>query len=728
MGQLTPAEIADQLWNAVAAVSAGSALEYGPVLVGLVAVARLSPGASDAIALGSGVPPGCPPSLLASLDELGLVRFLQRVDTPNRAALTRTLEDLQLPALSTPDILAVFDRLLVQRSASPTADPEHQTPTGINRLVARLATATQLDGESVVYDPACGSGGLLAALAKAAGGHRAVHGIELNPTAAALARVRGLLAGGDPWDVRTANTLTTDPHRGLQATHLASVPPFGLAWKDAAEAVEVNGTGRFRYGLPRRADATFLFLQDLLAKMRAPSAGGARAVILTHGAALWGGSKGESAVRQHLFESDLVEAIVVLPAGLFSHTAIQPYAWVLTNKKAEHFRGLVSLIDGSEFFVSTRRSRPSRSLETTQIDALVDLLGADESDIVRILPNDAFRREVDGAVTYAVERIEHLGFGLSRELVRLSEQYGTCDVRPLETVCVSITRVNPGRGAPPHDDPLCAIPLLRDIQIVADTSVLNADYLAMFFGTDLGQRLLAALGTGSTIPRVSPRDLGQLPVPVPTLDEQGSILETKARLDELSELLAHIEGELAANPRSVPEVNDRVVPMLQVLGRLSDADEVRERIRAGESKRVEFKETYSVDIRKGEKADYIELSALKTIVAFMNSDGGDLLIGVADNGDIPGISAEIERYYKADTDKFLLHIKNRLQKRIGEQFYPLIDQRLVSVQGTTVLWFACTASEQPVFLDDELFFVRTNPATDKLTGRRMHEYIRTRFE
>ena len=105
--------------------------------------------------------------------------------------------------------------------------------------------------------------------------------------------------------------------------------------------------------------------------------------------------------------------------------------------------------------------------------------------------------------------------------------------------------------------------------------------------------------------------------------------------------------------------------MLDAIGSLTSADRVRGLVREGETKTIEFKETLSLDIKKQTKEKYIETSALKTIVAFLNTEGGTLLIGVSDDGSIPGISAEILKLHK-NTDKLLLHLKNLLKDRIGE--------------------------------------------------------------
>jgi hypothetical protein len=142
--------------------------------------------------------------------------------------------------------------------------------------------------------------------------------------------------------------------------------------------------------------------------------------------------------------------------------------------------------------------------------------------------------------------------------------------------------------------------------------------------------------------QIDPEDLGTLSVPVPTLEEQRGLIEAKSRVDELVETLKRIEAELAANPNNLADVNATIIPVQRALGQLNDADEVRECIRAGESKHIEFKETFSLDVKSQTKEKHIEESALKTVVAFLNSDGGNLLVGVRDDGDIAGLTPELE--------------------------------------------------------------------------------------
>jgi len=333
-------------------------------------------------------------------------------------------------------------------------------------------------------------------------------------------------------------------------------------------------------------------------------------------------------------------------------------------------------------------------------------------------------------IGFAVRRVAHLGFGLRRELERLRNQYEGCQLLPLHQLCLHISR-RPRSGLRASPDiklkPLEAITSLRFLKVETDETVLLSAYLAMFLSTEIGEKLLHQLAAGTGVMHIDPNDFGQLEVPVPTLDQQRSLLSAKASIDELAQLLSRVEGELAANPANVGVVHDTVGPILKALGQLSEADEVRELVRRGESKRVEFKETLSLDVRKQTKESYIEESALKNVVAFLNSEGGDLLVGVADDGQIKGVEPELAKFHKGSTDKLLLHVKNLIKARIGEQFYPLMDQHVVTVDGASVLWVRCDTSESPVYLDDKSFYVRTNPATDKLEGRKQYEYIKRRF-
>jgi len=262
-------------------------------------------------------------------------------------------------------------------------------------------------------------------------------------------------------------------------------------------------------------------------------------------------------------------------------------------------------------------------------------------------------------------------------------------------------------------------------QIVLKENTSN-EYVASFFESTLGRLVLDSLSMQSFIPHVNKRDIEQAPIAVPSIVEQKSIVLTQHKLRELKDVIENFNREIALNPTSSASIQGQLSRMLEAIAVLTDADKVRAIIREGESKRIEFKESLSLDVKKQTKESYIEQSSLKTIVAFLNTDGGTLLIGVSDDGQICGVDGEIEKFHKK-TDKFLLHFKNLLKSKIGEEFYPFIDNRLVKVDDVNVLLVECKASQTPCYFDSKDFYVRTNPATDKLEGPKLVKYVKHRF-
>jgi hypothetical protein len=255
----------------------------------------------------------------------------------------------------------------------------------------------------------------------------------------------------------------------------------------------------------------------------------------------------------------------------------------------------------------------------------------------------------------------------------------------------------------------------------------NNEYLSAFFQSDLGKLVLNSLVFGAVIPKIRKSDLAEARIALPSIEEQKEIAFTYRRLSSLSYAIANFQSELALNPRSAAAIKLQLENMLEQIGGLTDADKVMNLTRSGESKTVEFKESFSLDVRKGTKEKIIELFALKTLVAFLNTNGGTLLIGVSDKGEIPGIGEEIRKFHNSN-DAFLLHFKNQIKHRIGEQYYPFINQRIVNVHGSYVLMVECGESPGPCYLDGNDFYVRTNPATDKLEGPKLVDYVRNHFK
>lgn len=264
------------------------------------------------------------------------------------------------------------------------------------------------------------------------------------------------------------------------------------------------------------------------------------------------------------------------------------------------------------------------------------------------------------------------------------------------------------------------------LQIECDSNLADARYLLSFFKSKLGRLILDSLYLDGTGFLISKNKLITTQISIPTLQLQKQIVSTIDKIELIKNNITLFESNISINPISSHSTLKKLDDMLEIIDELADSDKVKMLIRNGESKSIEFKETFSLDIKTQTKEKHIENSAIKTVAAFLNTDGGTLLIGVTDSGVIKGVDDEVDKFHKS-FDKFLLHFKNILKTRIGEEYYPFINQRLVEVDNLFLLVVECSRSTNEVFVDEKDFYVRTNLATDKLEGRTMAEYIKNRF-
>lgn len=266
-------------------------------------------------------------------------------------------------------------------------------------------------------------------------------------------------------------------------------------------------------------------------------------------------------------------------------------------------------------------------------------------------------------------------------------------------------------------------------QIVVDPTRVTPEFLCGFLNSKHFRLYLEAEKNSKnlTIPRLNRDQIETLPIGVPAIETQNQIGLNISKLTRLRAMVDELSNAIAINPVSSNSMTQKVDDALSVFGKLTLAEHIHQLLRDGESKTVEFKQSYSLDVRKNTKEKYIEETAIKTIAAFLNTDGGTLLIGVDDDANIVGVEREIEKLHQGSRDKFLLNFKNRFKDLIGEQFYPIIEYELIEVSGKQIFQIVCERSDNEVYVDDEDFYVRANPATDKLVGRKLTEYVRRRF-
>jgi len=309
--------------------------------------------------------------------------------------------DLHPDTISNIEMGYLFEELIRRFSemSNETAG-EHFTPREVISLIVELLIAnddTKLTGKGIirqVYDPACGTGGMLALTEEALKDFNEdirveLFGQELNGESFGICKSDMLVTGHNPEQIAYGNTLTDDQHHDRKFHYMLSNPPYGVDWKKYQKPIKAEAerdskskqdewTGRFGAGTPRISDGQLLFLQHMISKMRDDETG-SRIGIVMNGSPLFtgGAGSGESEIRRWMLENDWVEAIVALPTDLFYNTGIQTYVWLLTNRKPKAREGKVQLIDASNerFWSPLRKSLGSKRREIPE---------AARHDIVRL--------------------------------------------------------------------------------------------------------------------------------------------------------------------------------------------------------------------------------------------------------------------------------------------------------------------------------------------------------
>ena len=336
----------------------------------------------------------------------------------------------------------IFEELIRRFNEALNENPgEHFTPRDVVHLMVDLMLAGDkggISGEGVVrtiYDPCCGSGGMLTiAKEHITVGHREngnlstgpvnplaeihLYGQEVNPETWAVSKSDLFMkdpTGRDAENILFGTTLSNDRHATSTFDYLIANPPYGKDWKRDESAVRGEhgrgGAGRFGPGLPRISDGQLLFLLHMLARAKTPQEGGSRIAIIMNGSPLFTGDagSGESEIRRHIFESDLLEALIALPEQLFYNTGIATYVWLLTNRKDPGHRGKVQLIDASSFWVPMPRSLGDkrRQIPPDKARDIFKILNDYQDGDTRVVTKDGNQEE---AVVSRVFPTTHFGF------------------------------------------------------------------------------------------------------------------------------------------------------------------------------------------------------------------------------------------------------------------------------------------------------------------------------
>lgn len=287
---------------------------------------------------------------------------------------------------------------------------EHFTPREVIELMTRLIFADDGDIEvpgviKTIYDPACGTGGMLSVADKTLSdlnpdAQLEMFGQELNDESYAICNSDMLIKGHSPDRIVNGNSFTNDGFPNKTFDYMLSNPPFGVSWKKVKDEVEreheeQGWDGRFGAGTPRVNDGSMLFLQHMLSKRKPAQEGGSRIAIVFNGSPLFNGgpNSGESAIRRWIIENDWLEAIVGLPENLFYNTGIKTYIWILSNDKSDSREGETQLINARELYSEMDENLGDKrhELDAEHIDEIVELFNRfEDSDRSKTIENEEF--------------------------------------------------------------------------------------------------------------------------------------------------------------------------------------------------------------------------------------------------------------------------------------------------------------------------------------------------
>jgi len=369
---------------------------------------------------------------------------ITRLDEANLLFLvaSRFVEvDLHPDNVSSIEMGYVFEELIRKFSelSNETAG-EHFTPREVIRLMVNLLflndkeILTKKGIVKTIYDPACGTGGMLSVAENYLRelnprARLEVFGQEVNPESYAICKSDMLIKGENTANIKFGNSFTIDGLESEKFDYMLSNPPFGVEWKKVETHIkkehETKGYGgRFGAGLPRISDGSFLFLQHMISKMK-PTNNGTRLGIVFNGSPLFSGGagSGESEIRKWIIENDMLEAIFAMPDQLFYNTGIFTYVWILTNRKPVERKGKIQLVNAASFFEKMSRSLGNKRNEISdkQIDEITRIYGDFvEGEFCKIFDNEAF-----GFNRITVERPLRLNFQNSEERIALLENEKT---------------------------------------------------------------------------------------------------------------------------------------------------------------------------------------------------------------------------------------------------------------------------------------------------------------
>lgn len=644
---------------------------------------------------------------------------------------------------------------------------ESHTPRAIAQLLVNLANP--LNG-STIYDPCCGSAGVLIETQKYISRNKEdncnieLYGQEMVGTTWSMAKMNLLFSGVTISNLAHDNTLENPAHVNnngslIQFDRVISNPPFSYNFGTREQNLNLDFKfpERFKYGAvpPGYKKADLMFLQHMIATCKED---GKVVTVISFGALYRNGN--EKKIREGIIEDDLLETVIALPSGLFYGTDIPAAILVLNKKKSDDRKQKTLFIDASHDYMEVRYANRLRPEDIQKITNTCFSYATDGSysKLIRteVIRKNDYNLNVKAFVDNSpvLRRINELNayhkafreYGFSSNHKNNAVKSIASPLSCPRSNSIVLSRVSRGSQQCLEHEEIGNRNKSKFLEIQFDEKIVSSAYVKLFFESELGRLTLSNLPRGTTMPMLNKQSVESLTIFIPEESEQTRIIDLARKLDVAREQLTIYKNDLLTKPALYQDVESKTDSFVYELSVLDEANRVRQLIKINETQRIEFKQTFfantddlqhsfhrsNKEYKKRCKEEKYKIT--KNIATFLNTDGGTLLIGVSDDSKVCGINTEMIHIGEVKAEAYIKRLSQDIANLIGERNNKWLEYSSVEVDHKTIIVVDCKSASKPVLLpkkdsnEPTELIIRRGTASVTLLGYELLEYIDSHFK
>lgn len=695
-----------------------------------------------------------------------LERSLQRISRHSLEGILHYFNrvNLSVAGLQSPDVLGKAYELFLQDAVKRLGikGVDFYTPPAIVDLLMNIASPKT---NQTILDPCCGYGGILVAPQRYFSSQN-VHadisliGQDCNFESGIMAKINlvlhGIYGSYIEHEDFLENPLNRNNRELVVYDRVISHPPFHVTLEhmERYEPVLRDFPDIYKYGLSKTAD--WMFVQQMLASCK--DAG--KVVTLISTGALTRLTPDQK-IRAAIVEDKLVEAVISLPAGVLYGLTIPISILVLTKQRDPDSKDQILFVDAAHDF---EQDKHAKYLDESHIEKITQAYfkGANDGSYARLVNLDEVRdkghslnvnRYVDNSP--ARRRIEELHLYQQS----FKEYSFTSDIDNPIVVSISGPRETPKPNSVlmsrvPYGKKLCVThneveskKRLNYLEVQFDEEQVLSRYVLLYFESELGRLTLQNLPSGVSMPKLNRANIELLSIFVPDMAQQKEIIKLARKLDVSREQLADYKNELLTKPAQYSDIESKIDGFMYDISSVDEQTRIRHLINQNETQRIEFKQTCFANVddlgkqlNRKKNRDYkqrcleVNHKICKNIASFLNADGGTLLIGVEDDGNILGIEHEMQNEGIVKEEVYIKELAQLITNKLGKDCLTWLKFTSVELDDKTIAVVDCQRAQKPVLIpanenskEHTDLVVRKGTGSDKLTGYQLLNYIDAHF-